>query len=140
MDHKIYSILGFFWQYLSPQPNNGPFRIIGGKSKFWFTGALFTPASYGADKKAGEMYDSLYGSSVLSNVIIEPDRMAFDIKYLTGRQQDVAVNYVFQHKDTIWVGEYSSSAGTGLTKCILTEVPWDFFENDTRSTCRGALS
>lgn len=140
MDHKIYSILGFFWQYLSPQPNDGLFQIIGGRAKFRFTGALFTPASYGADKKAGEMNDNLYGSSVLSNVAIELDCLAFDAKYLTGCQKDAVVSYSFQRKNAIWVGEYSSSTGTGLAKCILTEVPWEFFEDDARSTCRGALS
>jgi hypothetical protein len=136
MDRKIYLIQGFFWQYLSPQSNDGLLQIIGSRSKFMFAGALFLPASYGSDKKAGEMND-LYGISVLSNVVIEQDCLTFDKKYLAGRPCGV-ISYSFKREDAIWTGEYSSSIGNGLAKCVLLEVPWNFFTDDARSTCRIA--
>ena len=87
-----------------------------------------------SDELAGQLND-VYGQSVLSDIKIEPGIIEFSKRYV--HRSDL-VHYKFELKapnpdgtGTYWAGHYSGErTGRGVSNCIITDVPDDFFEYD----------
>ena len=70
------------------------------------------------------MHDEI-GNSILFNVVVSPEELSFDKRYL---RRENPINYKFKRKGNLWVGKYSGMAvGEGITKCITCEVPEELY-------------
>lgn len=92
---------------------------------FMYYGVIYSDKNNVLGRLAGQMND-YFGGSSLTKVYFSPKGLEFVKKY---DNKDYLIEYKFRSKDNIWVGEYSSTAiGRGKTRCIITEVPEDFFQ------------
>jgi hypothetical protein len=92
--------------------------------RIMFAGFISPQIVEGKPVLVGEMNDQ-NGESTLTDIIIEPESLQF-IKQYNG--SPLKIKYIFQLKNGIWVGEYfEPSIGSGQARCILTEVPEEFF-------------
>ncbi|MDO8240789.1 MAG: hypothetical protein Q7T51_02340 [Candidatus Moranbacteria bacterium] len=88
-----------------------------------YSGIIF-PDSESETGLAGEMVD-IFGESILSDVKVGEHEVFFTKRYVN-RTDTMA--YQFHREGNLWVGGYSGSAVcNGGAKCIITDVPNDFF-------------
>ena len=104
--------------------------------RWLYSGAIYpvVPGDDMSGELAGELSD-VYGLSVLSEIKIAPGTIEFNQKYI-GRFD--LIHYEFELKPvdsdghgTYWAGHYSGQLlGRGISNCIITDVPDDFFSYD----------
>lgn len=68
-----------------------------------------------------------FGASLLMNIRITEDEVRFIKKY---EQRADHIHYTFAKKDrNSWIGEFTGErCGTGISRCVITEVPEEFFD------------
>lgn len=82
----------------------------------------------------GNMADE-YGESKISDITLTDTEFKFSKKY-AGRKDTIF--YTFQKDGEKWVGEYSgTNVGKGLSRCVLTLIPDDFFDPRSISEALG---
>lgn len=102
----------FFQDYPGGFPVNENFN------GFEFSGVIFPQAH------VGRITDN-FGKSTLSDIIIEETAISFTKRY----NNRPSIRFMFSKKDSIWVGQFKGEdTGVGTAKCIITEVPDDFFD------------
>jgi len=80
----------------------------------------------------GEMFD-FYGAAWIFNIIISEQELLFTKRYSCSTNGLATFKYKFKRQDNFYVGECEELLPNGTsgekrgTKCILTEVPDDFF-------------
>ena len=125
-----YLIQGLFFQVFEGvdvgyDPNQGPrAMVVTAEGQFMFAGAIWEKDG----KLVGKIKDG-FGLSDICDISVGDNGIRFTKKY---DHKETLIHYEFGIKDgNSWVGTYEGSeAGRGVGRCILTEVPENFFESD----------
>ena len=123
-----YLVQGFFFQNhlqvgIGIDPKQGPRAMVSkAEVQHMFAAAIWEG---GEGELVGKMRDD-FGPSDLSDISISKDEIEFVKKY---EHRETLIHYVFRVKDgNSWVGRYEGTrSGEGVCRCVLTEVPEDFF-------------
>lgn len=93
-------------------------------SRCMYSGIIY-PDPNNKSQLVGRMFDQDGKESVLFNITKTPKTITFIKQYYKG---GYGINYRFRRKDNVWVGSYEGeNIKKKKTKCVITEVPDDFF-------------
>ena len=129
MSKTVLLIQGIFWQRhetlgVACVPREGNVAVVNsGIMEFMFHGAVFASEGPGM---AGGMVDN-FGQSEISRFIMTSSYITFSKRY--NDRTDVIL-YSFPTKyGNIWSGYYQGSKdiGRGVSRCVIIEVPEEFF-------------
>lgn len=95
-----------------------------GIGQFMFNGALWQDPNGIKGTLSGHLEDR-FGRSKLTHVELDANHFVFAKRY----HNRPPIHYTFRFKEGLtWVGEWSGrDAGRGIARCLLTEVPDEFF-------------
>ena len=95
--------------------------------RFMYAGMIWIDQSHPLKPLIGALEDQ-FGKSVVSEISLLGDRLHF-IKRYDNRNDQICYTFTRQ-PDNTWAGEYMGErVGTGVARCILTEVDESFFES-----------
>ncbi len=78
------------------------------------------------DKRLVGVIDDHFGTADLSDIRLSDSGLAFTKKY---RDRPDKIHYIFERRDgQTWIGTYTGViTGKGLVRCLMTELPDEFF-------------
>lgn len=126
-------IQGVFWQKrqwldTALEPIEGYVAVIKtGVVEFMYQGAVCASPESLLGEMSGSTTDH-FGRSQITKFVMEQSRLSFVKQY---GDKPYGIAYVFPvKKGNIWEGYYEgpSNVGCGLTRCVVTEVPMEFFD------------
>ncbi|MFA5358529.1 MAG: hypothetical protein WC310_01750 [Patescibacteria group bacterium] len=128
----VYLIQGFFFQdqerlglAMSSEAKGAVAVVNSGLCRFMYAGVIYPAENETANEYVGQMFDH-FGDAALSDIKLSADQLEFVKKY---NHRNDLIDYIFLKRNGIWVGSYSGSVvGQGSAKCVITEVPQDFFQ------------
>jgi len=137
---KLYLIQGVFFQKGSMLVNEKGFdgdesKIFKGQLPTFFFGYIYPdPESRSGLMKgeikewtAGFLRNTIYRESIIWDVMIDYKSIDFN-KIYNGESNLIA--YSFEKKEgNVWIGKYQVKDLVGDTKCVIIEVPEDFFQS-----------
>ena len=129
--------MGLYVEHSSRTGSLGPrIMIHENLNQYMYAGAMWLDPDARVQILVGIVYD-VFGHALLSNIEMSKEAFSFTKSYASRPlphqdEEQPPINYSFRIRDgQSWVGEYSGrDTGTGVTRCILTEVPEDFFSPD----------
>lgn len=125
------------WLDLAERPRFGTCVVINkGVCRFVYAGVIWRDNAKALGPLVGSITDH-FGESELSNVSVTEQGIEFVKRYLKRRD---TIRYVFSKKDgNTWAGEWSGDAvGSGISRCVVTEVPDEFFSPEALMKLLGA--
>ncbi len=101
----------FFFGYIYPDPESRS-KLMKGEIKEW---------------TAGFLGNTVYRESIILDVMIDSKFLSFNKEY---NDQKEVIGYSFEKKQgNVWTGKYQVKDFVGDTKCVIIEVPEDFFQS-----------
>ncbi len=120
------------WLDLALDPREGNVAVVrAGLVGLMYAGFIQQDPEGLPGELIGRMQDH-FGQSVLAGIVISDQRMDFVKQYEKTHRIRAPIAYVFRMRDgNTWVGEYSGDkVGSGITRCVLTEVDETFFDSE----------
>ena len=132
-----YLIQGVFFQGrlelgVNYRPGLGTIAVAGSSlAQYLFSGAVWL-----ANGKLRGVIQDVFGTADISDIMISESGIAFYKRY---KNRSDAIDYSFTVRDgASWVGEYSGLlTGSGVARCLVTEVPDAFFDAATIMSVLG---